>query len=157
MEKVKVTNMSNSRVVVNVPEVRFNRQWMAKGAAATIEKDTLEELMYDPGFKYMIDTGILYIEDLEVKKELGIEPEDATEPVNVIVLSDTERQNYLKVLSLTAFKKKVQDLNLEQINALADYAIEHKIVDVDKCKVLKELCGRDIIQAIRLNEQDKEG
>ena len=36
----------------------------------------------------MLKAGVLFIDDLEFKKELGLEPEDAVEPVNVILLED---------------------------------------------------------------------
>ena len=93
---------------------------------------------------------------MEVKKDLGIEPEDASEPVNVIVLTDKERRRYMVNLSIEEFKKKVGELGYEQVKLLADYAIENKLVDYDKCKILKEVCGRDVIEAIKLSELNKE-
>ena len=112
--------------------------------------------MQDPGFKYMIDEGMLYIEDMEVKKELNIEPEDAEEPVNIIVLSDAERNKYLKVYDFKKFEEEVKKLPHEQIIQLANFAIEKRITDYDKAKLIKELCGKDIIQAVRLSDLDKE-
>lgn len=156
MEKVKIISMTGHRVGVTVPEMRFSRTWPAKGSAITVEKEILEDLMYDPGFKYMIESGMLYIEDLEVKKELGLEPEDAKEPVNIIVLSDEERRKYLTVYSFMAFKEKVSKLSYEQVMALADYAIENKLVDIDKCNYIKTICGRDIIRSIELKTQNEE-
>ena len=52
----------------------------------------------------MIDSGMLYIEDMAVKKELGLEPEDAKEPVNIIVLSDKEMRHYI-TMPLAQFKE----------------------------------------------------
>ena len=157
MDKVKIVSKVNHRVTVDVPEIRFSRTWLSEGSVVMVEKSTLEELMYDVGFQNMIAMGILYIEDLEVKKELGIEPPGATEPVNIIVLTDKERHMYLTSLSLVGFKDKVKKLSRTQQEELCAYAIEHKLLDVEKAKVLKEACGRDIINAVRLNELDKEG
>ena len=154
--KVKVISAVTGRVGVFVPELRFSREWMAQGQAIPIERETLDELMYDQGFRYMIETGILYIEDMEVKKELGVEPEDATEPQNVIVLTDKERDQYMRLLTLKNFKEKVDKLGFEQICELADYAIRNKIMDLEKSKYLKTKCGKDIIRAIQLKEQDEE-
>ena len=155
--KVKIVSKVNHRVSVDVPEIRFSRTWLSEGSVILVEKETLEELMYDIGFQNMIKMGILYIEDMEVKKELGLEPQDATEPVNIIVLTDKERHMYLTSLSLVGFKDKVKKLSRTQIEELCTYAIEHKLLDVEKAKILKEACGRDIINAVRLNELDKEG
>ncbi len=155
--KVLVKNMTSSPVMVMSRALNFQREWTSKGMEIPIDKEVFEQLMYEPGVRYMIESGILYIEDLEVKKELGIEPEEATEPVNVIVLTDKQRRQYMVNLPLDTFKEKVDELSYEQIEELADYAIENKLMDYDKCEYLKEKCGRDIITAIRLNSQAKEG
>lgn len=156
MANINVINKVNHQVGVVVPELNFRRDWMGKEQKIAIDENLLKELMFDPGFHNMVMQGILYIEEMDVKKELGIEPLDAEEPVNVIVLTDAEREKYLTVYTLKNFKDKVSKLNQTQLNELADYAISKKIVDVEKCKVIKQLCGRDILQAIRLGEQDKE-
>lgn len=158
MENKKVTVIStvNNLVSVKYPGLNFAREWPAQGSAVKIEYDVLEQLMYQAGFKYMIDQGILYIEDMDTKKELSIEPEDAEEPENIIVLNDADRHKYLGVYDFKTFKEKVAKLSREQILQLADYAIAHKMTDYDKCKFMKEICGKDIIRAIELSDLDKE-
>lgn len=155
-EKVKVVSTVKSKVGVKVPEMRFSRQWLKKGAAVMIDKDTLEELMYDSGFKYMIDTGMLYIEDMEIKKELGLEPEDAKAPVNIIVLTEKEMRHYMVTMPFAQFKEKVAELKSEQLYALVDFAIENRLGDIDKSNYIRQLCGKDIVRAIQLNDLDKE-
>lgn len=157
MSKVNIVNTTRGSVLVTVREIPFRHEWIAQGASFAVEHELLEQLMYDQGFKYMIDTGMLYIEDLEEKKALGIEPEEAKEPVNVIVLSDKDRRRYMVTLSLKDFKEKVRKLSYEQVMQLADYAIANRLADFEKAEFLKEICGRDIIQAIRLSSQNKEG
>lgn len=154
--KVNVVNTTRGSLLVVVRELPFRHEWLGENAKFAIEHETLEQLLYDPGFKYMIDTGMLYIEDMEEKKSLGIEPEDAAEPVNVIVLNDKERRRYMVNLSLPEFKEKVQKLSYEQVVQLADYAVANRLADFDKAEYLKEICGRDVIQAIRLSAQNKE-
>ena len=156
MSKVNIVSTTRGSVLVEVREIPFRHEWIAEGASIAVEHEVLEQLMYDRGFKYMIDTGMLYIEDMEEKKALGIEPEDAKEPVNVIVLNDKERRRYMVNLSLKEFKEKVNKLSYEQITALADYAVANRLADFDKAEYLKEICGRDVIQAIRLSAQNKE-
>lgn len=156
MDKVKITSTLKHEVYVSVPEFNFRRTWPMAGSTNSVDKDLLVELMNDIGFRNMINNGILYIEDMDTKKELGLEPEDAEAPVNIIVLSDKEKETYLKVLGMTAFKDKVKKLSIAQVEELCDYAIDNKIVNLDKCKVLKEICGRDVISAIKLLEDDKE-
>lgn len=162
-KKVVIRNVTAGPILVTVPQIPFRHEWLGQDATYAIEADKLEELMYDTGFKYMIDTGMLYIDDMEDKKELGLEPEDATEPVNIIVLSDKDRRRYMVNLSQAEFEKKVKELSMEQINLLIDYAIEHRLADFDKAMFLQKITGddknpgRDIITAIKLGDQAKEG
>ena len=157
MEKIRVISKHQGPVSVNIPDLRFKREWPNNGASVLIEKETLEEMMYDSGFKYMIDTGMLYIEDLEVKKELGLEPEDATEPVNIIVLSDNDMKRMMTAMPQFEFDAKLKTLNYEQMLALADFAIKNELGDFGKCDAIKKACGKDILTAIKLNREDKEG
>ena len=157
MEKIRVISKHQGPISVNISDLRFKREWPNKGASILIEKETLEEMMYDSGFKYMIDTGMLYIEDLEVKKELGLEPEDATEPVNIIVLSDNDMKRMMTAMPQFEFDAKLKTLNYEQMLALADFAIKNELGDFGKCDAIKKACGKDILIAIKLNREDKEG
>ena len=156
MAKVNVTSTTIGEVSVFQPSIPFRASWPSKGSTRAIEEEVIEQLLYTPGFKYMIDTGMLYIEDMEAKKKLGIEPEDATEPVNVIVLSDVDKNKYMKVYSIDKFKTEVKKLSREQLVDLADYAIENKIADFEKSEVLEKLCGKNIIRGIQLARQNKE-
>lgn len=157
MEKIRVVSKHQGPISVNISDLRFKREWPNKGASIPIEREALEEMMYDSGFKYMIDTGMLYIEDLEVKKELGLEPEDATEPVNIIVLSDNDMKRMMTAMPQFEFDAKLKTLNYEQMLALADFAIKNELGDFGKCDAIKKACGKDILTAIRLNREDKEG
>lgn len=157
MEKIRVISKHQGPISVNISDLRFKREWPNNGASVLIEKETLEEMMYDSGFKYMIDTGMLYIEDLEVKKELGLEPEDATEPVNIIVLNDNDMKRMMTAMPQFEFDAKLKTLNYEQMLALADFAIKNELGDFGKCDAIKKACGKDILTAIKLNREDKEG
>ena len=157
MEKIRVISKHQGPVSVNIPDLRFKRECPNKGASIPIERETPEEMMYDNGFKHMIDTGMLYIEASEVKKELGLEPEDATEPVNIIVLSDNDMKRLMTAMQQFEFDAKLKTLNYEQMLALAEFGIKNELGDVGKCDAIKKACGKDILTAIKLNREDKEG
>ena len=154
-DKVKVKNLVSSRVVLSMPDMRLRRVWEKKGVVRVIPFDQLEEAMYSPGVEAMFKEGVLGIDDMEVKIKLGLEPEGAAEPVNVIVLDDKQRERYLKVLPIHEFKQKVKELPREQLMELANYAIEHEIADFDKSELLLKAVGIDILSAIKLNRDDK--
>lgn len=154
--KVKVVNLISSRVNINIPDVRLSRVWERKGAVRVIPFEQLEEAMYNPGVEALFREGILGIEDLEVKKALGLEPEDVAEPVNIITLNDNQRKRYLTVMPTSEFKVKIKELPIEQIRELAQYAIDNEIVAFDKAEIIKKMIGTDIIGSIQLNKADTE-
>ena len=82
MANINVINKVNHPVGVVVPELNFRRDWMGKEQKIAIDENLLKELMFDPGFHNMVMQGILYIEEMDVKKELGIEPFDAEEYIS---------------------------------------------------------------------------
>lgn len=154
--KVKIINLISSRVNINLPDIHLKRVWEKKGAIKTIPFEQLEEAIYHPGVEALFTKGVLGIEDLEVKKKLGLEPDDAEEPVNIIILTDQQRKRYLKALPLNEFKAELQKLPIEQIGELAQYAIDNEISDFDKSEVLKKITGIDVIGSIQMNRADKE-
>ncbi len=154
--KVAVVSTVNGTVGIYSPEYNFKKDWTKKGQKILIDKELLENLMYDNGVEYMFSTGMLYIEDMEVKKELGIEPEDATEPINVIVLSDKDMRRYWTVLPVAEFKQKIAALSREQKKNLVDFAVENEIMNLEKSEIMKQAIDMDAIQMIQLNRQNKE-
>lgn len=155
--KVKIKSTANCEVTVNLPDLRFRRTWAKKGAVIPVDMAVLEEAIFDPGFSNMINSGVLYIEDIAVKKALGLEPEDADEPQNIIVLNDSQMLRLLKVDPVDTFKKEIENLSNEQIENICDYAIDNDMLGLDptKADLLKKRVGRDIIRSITLNREAK--
>jgi hypothetical protein len=152
--KVKVKSLISSRVLISIPELRLRRVWEKKGAVKTIPFEQLEEAMYEPGVEALFREGALGIDDMEVKIALGLEPEGATAPTNLIVLDDAQRERYLKNMPMVDFRQKVKELPQEQLIELANYAIEKEIADFDKSELLLKLTDIDILSAIKLNRDN---
>ena len=156
-EKIKVISNYNGRCGIESQELRISRRWRQRGDVVVFTKEQLEELMFDPAFSNMIHEGYLYIDDMDVKKELGIEPEDATEPT-LILMSDKELERYWKNMPLAQFKIETQKLTRQQIVSLAEYAIQHGDEgSIDKANYLTEISGYYILKGIELERQNKEG
>ena len=153
--KVTVVSTVNAQVGLHLPEYKINRVWPKKGSKVQIDKDVLAEAMYEPGVASMFRKGILYIEDMETKKELGLEPDDATEPENIIVLTDAQMIRLLKVAPIKDMKEMMNKLSKQQKENLAYFAVENEIADMDKADILKEATGIDVINFIRMNRDAK--
>ena len=156
--KVMVKSESTGRLSINLPELQLKRIWEKKGTIRPISFEDLQQALYVPGVEYMFKEGMLSIESMQDKIDLGLEPEGTKEdsPVNIIILNDSQKKRYLTVLPISEFKQELEKLPYEQINSLVDYAIEKELTDMDKCDILKEKTGIDIIRAIQLNRQAKE-
>ena len=153
--KVKVISTVIGSVGVHLPNLNFVRYWPQKGSAVMIPFSILEEGIFDVGFYNMLKNGDLYIEDMEVKKALGLEPDDATVPENIIVLPENRIIYLLKTASVDELKDVLSKVSIEQANNLAQYAIDHQINDFDKSELIKARTGRDITKSILLERQNK--
>lgn len=151
---IYLVNTINSQVVINVPSMSFYRLWEKKGARKAIKFDILEQIIYDPSVEYLLKQGILYIEDMAVKKALFLEPEDAEEPVNITLLTEKEQERLLKEAGMKEFREKVETLTSEQQESLVHYAINNEIIDLAKSDFLKTITNRDIVKAIQLNREE---
>lgn len=161
MENKQVTLVStiDAYVGIDVPDLHLKRLWERKGAKKTIPLDVLREAFYDPSVEYLLRQGILYIDDLDVKIDLGLEDESAREPgakLNVVVLKDDEINRLLTVVPIYEFKAKIKELPKEQIQNIVDYAVMHEITNFEKCEFLKELTGFDVLRTVQLNHEAKE-
>jgi hypothetical protein len=151
-EKIKVISNYNGRCGIDSQELRISRRWRQRGDVVVFTKEQLEELMFDPAFSNMIHEGYLYIDDMEVKKELGIEPEDATEPT-LILMSDKELERYWKNMPLAQFKVEVKKLRKAQIDSIVDYAVAHgDDGSIPKANFLTEISGRNVLKGIELRK-----
>ena len=153
--KVKVISTVYSTVTVQLPNMNFTRVWPNKGAAVMIPFAVLEEGIFDTGFNNMLRDGDLYIEDMEVKKALGLEPDNAKEPENIVVLNENKMLFLLKTASVDVLKDTLSKVSLEQANNLAQYAIDHQINDFEKADIIKARTGRDITKSILLERENK--
>ena len=156
-DKVKIISSFDGRCGIDNSDLHISRRWPARGASVMLDKSVVEELMYDDAFKNMIEDGTLYIEDMEFKKEIGLEPQEATEPT-IIFLDDKQLNRYWKVMSLAQFKTEVKKLTKAQLQSLADYAIKHgEDGNIQKANYLTEITGRNILKGIDFQNSVKEG
>ncbi len=155
-DKYKVVSAFDGRAGIDNADLRISRRWPARGSVVSFSKEQLEELMYDPAFANMIREGKLYIEDMGVKKELGIEPEDAEEPT-IILLDEKTLERYWKAMPLAQFKVETKKLTNEQIKALAEYAIQHgDSGTIEKANYLSSISGYQVLKGIELEKLNKE-
>lgn len=156
---VKLRSTSVGTFVINEPAYGINRVFPNKGSIQTLPFEIVEQLLWQPGFRTAIDTGMIYIDNMQDKIDLGLEEPDATAPKNIRILSEADMLDMLKNKSYDDFINSLEGLPIEQIRSLATYAAENNIVDMAKVDAIKQITGKDIVEMIdrrrKMEEADR--
>jgi hypothetical protein len=154
-EKIKITSYAEYRVRISIPELRVNRLFEKYGQSYLFDADTVEEMFYYPSVERFFVEGLLKIEDQKMRIKLGLEEDNGSVSETITApISDTTILSYMKVKPMNEFKSYVENLPLAQQLRFVDCAIKNKILDYEKCTLLKELTGKDIMKIIQLNEEE---
>jgi hypothetical protein len=93
--------------------LKFSRDLVTKGQFVVMPGDMLEEAMFDPGFRSMVETGIIYIDNLEAAKELGLEEEDAEEPTRYKRFTEFEIKRLVNSASAEELREALENMPKE--------------------------------------------
>lgn len=154
-DKVIVTSMVGGNIGITLPHIRFNKTWPRKGTKLAIEKDILREAIYEPGVEYLFRQGILYIDDLSFKIELGLEPEGAEAPTHVAV-DEKYMTRVLKVMPIGEMKKAISEMNEIQRQEFVDFASSQNDISLERIKVIDQVTGANILKIIELKRLKEE-
>lgn len=152
---IDVKSTVKAMVSINVPSLNLRRSWAKKGALQKIDADILQQAYFEPGVEYLFRTGILYIDDMDIKIALGLEAPDATAPTNIIELTDEYAKKLLTGTAFKDLKEILETLSHDQLIELANTAIELEVTDYQRCKLLMEKTGIDVLRASIARKEDK--
>ena len=152
-DKVMVTSMVGGTISVSALN---HRVWNKKGQKLPVSKDILREAIYEPGVEYMFKQGLLYIDDMDFKIELGLEEEGTKAPTNVIPMDEKYMSRVLKLMPIAEMKKAISAMNDNQKRELIDFASEQNDISFDRMDVIKKLTGIDVVKVIELKRSKEE-
>lgn len=155
-ERVMVTSMVSGRIGLVLPRLHINKVWPKKNTKLPVEKDVLREAIYEPGVEYMFKQGLLYIDDMDFKIELGLEEEGTKAPTNVIPMDEKYMSRVLKLMPIAEMKKAISAMNDNQKRELIDFASEQNDISFDRMDVIKKLTGIDVVEVIKLKRSKEE-
>lgn len=155
-DKVSVMSLVGHRVVLVLPHLRFKKVWTKKGAKFMIEKDILREAIYEAGVEKLFTSGVLYIEDMDFKIELGLEAEGTTKPTQIIPVDEKYLNRILKLMPIQEMKQAIGAMTEEQKRELVRFATEQKDAQMDRLSIVKELTGSDVFKMIEIKRQMEE-
>lgn len=149
-DKVMVTSMVGGTISATSLE---HRVWNKKGQKLPVSKDVLREAIYEPGIEYMFKKGILYIDDMEMKIELGLEAPGTTTPTEVLPVDDKYLNRVLKLMPISEMKAAIDKMSIVQKQELVDYASKQNDIQLDRLAIVSDKCNVDILKTIELNRQ----
>ena len=152
-DKVMVTSMVGGTISASALN---HRVWNKKGQQLPVGKDILREAIYEPGIEYMFKNGILYIEDMDFKIELGLEAEGTKTPTQIIPMDEKYMTRVLKLMPISEMKKSIDEMSMVQKQELVDFAVKQNDIQLDRIKIVSDKCGVDVLKAIELNRQKGE-
>jgi hypothetical protein len=157
-ERVNVTSMVTQSVGIDLPVngYKVQKYWPQKGAKIAIEKEALREAIYEPGVEYMFKTGMLYIDDMDFKIELGLEEEGAQTPTKIIPMDEKYLERVLKRMPVAEMKLAITKMSADQVHELILYAAKQNDIQLDRLTAIKELTGTDLFKVIELERQKGE-
>ena len=149
-DKVMVTSMVGGTISASALN---HRVWNKKGQKLPVSKDVLREAIYEPGIEYMFKNGILYIDDMEMKIELGLEAPGTTAPTEVLPIDDKYLNRVLKLMPISEMKAATDKMSIVQKQELVDYASKQNDIQLDRLAIVSDKCNVDILKTIELNRQ----
>lgn len=150
MEKIKVKNNSTGGAGYFLSNSSIRRSWLPH-QTLLISTEELEEGFYEPGIKTLFTSGLLYIENIEDRKKVGLVIEAEDEEIDELE-GTYSREEILKVLQETgaaplgAMLNKAKNSMYDLIVALA---VENEITDSIKVKLIREKTGVDVLESIQ--------
>ena len=149
-DKVMVTSMVGGTISASSLE---HRVWNKKGQKLPVSKDVLREAIYEPGVEYMFRKGILYIDDMDFKIELGLEAEGTKAPTDILPVDDKYLNRILRLMPVVEMKAAIDKMSVVQKQELVDYAAKQNDIQLDRLAIVSEKCNVDILKTIELNRQ----
>ena len=155
-KKIKITNNSNQYVVLSDRALNFKAVFERRGVTRLVDLEILQQMIYSAGVEILFKQGVLVIDDMEAKIALGLEPEGAKEPVNIITLTDAQKRRHLTVSPMNEFKELIDKMPLEQVKELARFAIANELVgNMEKVDYLQSKTNINILKGIQTIREEK--
>ncbi len=153
-ELVNIKSAVRGRICIYNPEINFRRVWERKGATKKVPYKVLQEVIYDSGVEYLFKEGMLQILDKGVAVQLGLVEDEKEE--ELLSLTDAQRKRLLTTAPVAELSATLTKLSKEQIEELADTAIDLEVTDLKRLDLLKKYTDKNIMRAVMLNRDNKE-
>ena len=146
---ITVKNRDNGHVVYRIADLNNLRREFAPGEEKKITIEELKKLSWQPGGRALIEKFLLIDNEEAIAELLGnVEPE--------YYYTDKEVKELLLNGSLDALKDCIDYAPQGVKDLIKKYAVELKLNDINKRKVIKDMMGFDVDSAVMVNEETSE-
>ena len=146
---ITVKNRDNGHVVYRIADLNNLRREFAPGEEKKITIEELKKLSWQPGGRALIEKFLLLDSEEAIAEILGnVEPE--------YYYTDKEVKELLLNGSLDALKDCIDYAPQGVKDLIKKYAVELKLNDINKRKVIKDMMGFDVDSAVMVNEETSE-
>jgi len=150
---VYVESCVNCTVVIEIPEDRFRKEWVKKGQKYPIDKEYLDQIMYNRDVEALFKGGYLKCADKEFMENNGLIKENG-EPL-LLELTDNLMKRMIGAMPMSEFKETLKKLTKGQSTELVAYAIDHPDeLKLEKADLLTKITGKQILKAIEFAKAD---
>lgn len=168
MEKVVVKKLATGSVSYQIPGKTVSRVWRGKNAKQIVPVEEIREAVFESRIRALFFGGYLFIEDQDLRIELGLEApkdvpqEEKNDYVDTIVLDRKDIINLLYNVDFEKFKNQFSKLAKNTKQLMIEIAIEtQKHPGYEKIDFIKKATGMDIEKLQRAKreeaEENKEG
>lgn len=159
MSKIYVKNYIEGPISISDRDLRVNRTWNVAGQAYSFEKETLTDLLYQKGVRYMFLQGLLGIDKEKTDKDIDIEDfldnVDLSEILTNVILNERELADLL-TKEYSDFTNIFECIPREQQMAFARIAIEKECNDLNKCNFIEKITKVQVLKMIQINREIRE-
>ena len=146
---ITVKNRDNGHIVYRIADLNNLRREFAPGEEKKITIEELKKLSWQPGGRALIEKFLLIDNEEAIAELLGnVEPE--------YYYTDKEVKELLLNGSLDALKDCIDYAPQGVKDLIKKYAVELKLNDINKRKVIKDMMGFDVDSAVMVNEETSE-
>lgn len=148
MSKTKIKNLSNFKISIILPNVRFARD-INPQQEVIVPEDVIEEINYDPGCRSFIQDGFLAIisEDENIKEQMLKSSKTTAIDIDV--------DDLLKNQSIAKLSGVLKDASPALKDLIVERAVALSIADEPHNNVIMKFTGTDVIKAIELRHTSK--
>lgn len=153
---VRIRSTISGKMVINAPEYRVHVVLPQKNSVQQIPFETLRDILPLSGVDYMFRQGLVYIDNMQDKIDLGLEEPETKEPTNIIVYNDEDIKRLLKTATYEEFQNAIKKVSIDQRKEIAKFAINNQLMtDISKNDFLTATCGINVLSNI-IRERDNQ-